>query len=239
MMAAAEFRSPLLAKRKGASPGPLTRRMRSALCPDELKLSDPKSLLHQMASADAQAQEEDADADFQPGAESEVEEEFDEGDAERDDERPPFADGGLAPADPTLLRQLEGGEGGEDEGADYSPADAAAGEAEEIAEEYDEGPVVDDERPPFEDADVGHPTTATLARAAASATHLGLQPAVRAAPACAACAHSWPGLSSLTSHHSLLTSHHSLLTTHFSPLAAAPRWLLRTRLWRSSCAAPP
>merc|ERR1740136_403077 len=143
MLRSSEFRSPLV-KRKG-SPGPLTRRMRSAL-------ADPESLLAQMGAAD------EDDDDFAPGAESEVEEEFDEGDAERDDERPPFADRGLAPADPALVQQLHYQDGGDNDDGDdddeFGPAEAAEGEAEEIAEEYDEGPVVDDERPPFDDADV-------------------------------------------------------------------------------------
>ena len=94
-----------------------------------------------------------ADDDFSPGAESEVEEEFDEGDAERDDERPPFADGGLTSADPALVQQLDEAKDEEDD-KEFGAAEAAEGEAEVIAEEYDEGPVVDDERPPFADADV-------------------------------------------------------------------------------------
>jgi len=121
--------------------------MRTALAdPEDLKLAGPKSLL-------AQLDDDRDDEDFAPGAESEVEEEFDEGDAERDDERPPFADGGLMPADPALVQQLDAEDDGADDG-EFGAAEAAEGEAEEIAEEYDEGPVVDDERPPFADADV-------------------------------------------------------------------------------------
>ena len=138
--AADELRSPTLGKRpdrvaKGSSPGPMTRRMRTALAaPEDLKLAGPKSLF------------DEDDEDFTPGAESEVEEEFDEGDADRNDERPPFADGGLLPADPALVQQLDANEDDADDG-EFGAAEAAEGEAEEIAEEYDEGPVVDDERP--------------------------------------------------------------------------------------------
>ena len=152
MSSTATLRSPTLGKRpdraaKGSSPGPMTRRMRTALAdPEDLKLAGPKSLL-------AQLDDDRDDEDFAPGAESEVEEEFDEGDAERDDERPPFADGGLMPADPALVQQLDAEDDGADDG-EFGAAEAAEGEAEEIAEEYDEGPVVDDERPPFADADV-------------------------------------------------------------------------------------
>jgi hypothetical protein len=151
-MMTTEIRSPTLGKRpdragKGSSPGPVTRRMRTALAgPEDLKLAGPKSLL-------AQLDDDRDDDDFAPGADSEVEEEFDEGDAERDDERPPFADGGLMPADPALVEQLDADDDGADDG-EFGAAEAAEGEAEEIAEEYDEGPVVDDERPPFADADV-------------------------------------------------------------------------------------
>ena len=61
------FASPVLPiKRKSTSPGPLTRRMKSALFPDELKLTDPKSLTAQMGAVEAE--DEHADADFQPGA---------------------------------------------------------------------------------------------------------------------------------------------------------------------------
>ena len=153
MATADELRSPTLGKRpdrvaKGSSPGPMTRRMRTALAaPEDIKLAGPKSLLAQL---------DEDDEDFTPGAESEVEEEFDEGDADRDDERPPFADGGLLPADPALVQQLDANEDDADDG-EFGAAEAAEGEAEEIAEEYDEGPVVDDERPPFEDADVAAP----------------------------------------------------------------------------------
>jgi len=122
--------------------------MRTALAgPEDLKLAGPKSLMEQL---------DVDDEDFTPGAESEVEEEFDEGDADRDDERPPFADGGLPPADPALVQQLDADEDDADDG-EFGAAEAAEGEAEEIAEEYDEGPVVDDERPPFVDADVAAP----------------------------------------------------------------------------------
>ena len=154
-----DLRSPTLGKRpdrvaKGSSPGPMTRRMRTALAaPEDLKLAGPKSLLAQLY---------EDDEDFTPGAESEVEEEFDEGDADRDDERPPFADGGLLPADPALVQQLDANEDDADDG-EFGAAEAAEGEAEEIAEEYDEGPVVDDERPPFEDADVAAPDPAVAA----------------------------------------------------------------------------
>ena len=147
MATADELRSPTLGKRpdrvaKGSSPGPMTRRMRTALAaPEDIKLAGPKSLLAQL---------DEDDEDFTPGAESEVEEEFDEGDADRDDERPPFADGGLLPADPALVQQLDANEDDADDG-EFGAAEAAEGEAEEIAEEYDEGPVVDDERPPFDD----------------------------------------------------------------------------------------
>ena len=69
-----------------------------------------------------------------------MEEEFDEGDAERDDERPPFADGGLTSADPALVQQLDEAKDEEDD-KEFGAAEAAEGEAELIDEEYDEGPV--------------------------------------------------------------------------------------------------
>ena len=95
-MMTTEIRSPTLGKRpdragKGSSPGPVTRRMRTALAgPEDLKLAGPKSLL-------AQLDDDRDDDDFAPGADSEVEEEFDEGDAERDDERPVPSPFGVVP----------------------------------------------------------------------------------------------------------------------------------------------
>ena len=82
-----ELRSPTLGKRpdrvaKGSSPGPMTRRMRTALAaPEDLKLAGPKSLLGQLDL-------DEDDEDFTPGAESEVEEEF-EGVARSFDFAPP------------------------------------------------------------------------------------------------------------------------------------------------------
>ena len=74
------------------------------------------------AAAEAESPEDRDDADFQPGNDSEVEEEYDEGKVV-DDERPPFADD-EAPvaADPALLQELQ--EGGDDDAAgddDYKP----------------------------------------------------------------------------------------------------------------------
>ena len=53
----------------------------------DVEQADPDLVL-QLDGADDDDDAAGADDDFSPGAESEVEEEFDEGDAERDDERP-------------------------------------------------------------------------------------------------------------------------------------------------------
>ena len=52
----------------------------------------------------------------------------------------------VAEADPALVQQLDAADDDVD-GADFAPADAES----DVEEEFDEGPVVDDERPPFED----------------------------------------------------------------------------------------
>ena len=61
-----------------------------------------------------------------------------------------FADAEPPAADPALLAELRTAETSDDAAAgdDYKPTKADEAEP---AEEYDEGPVVDDERPPFDD----------------------------------------------------------------------------------------
>jgi len=112
---------------------------------------------------EAKDEEDDKEFGAAEAAEGEAEliaEEYDEGPVV-DDERPPFADADVAAADPVMAAAVLGvapgggaaaeAEAEEEEDADFAPG---AEEGELIAEEYDEGPVVDDERPPFADADV-------------------------------------------------------------------------------------
>jgi hypothetical protein len=75
-----------------------------------------------------------------------VEEEYDEGPI-ADDERPPFADGAITPADPALVQQLVQSAEDDADGDEFRPPAAES----DVEEEFDEGPVVDDERPPFDD----------------------------------------------------------------------------------------
>ena len=73
----------------------------------------------------------------------------------------------MAAADPALAQQLCGAtvaqaeEEDEEADADFAPG---AEEGETISEEYDEGPVVDDERPPFADDDVAAADPALVQR---------------------------------------------------------------------------
>ena len=90
------------------------------------------------------------------GVESEVEEEYDEGhivDEAEGDERPPFDDE-PASVDPALVAELDAAEGDEEaEGDEYVPPGAES----EVEEEYDEGAVRDDERPPFDGEETEEP----------------------------------------------------------------------------------
>jgi len=74
--------------------GPVVDDERPPFADADVAEADP-DLVQQLGAAD-----DDDDAggdDFAPGAESEVEEEFDEGDAERDDERPVPSPFGVVP----------------------------------------------------------------------------------------------------------------------------------------------
>ena len=91
------------------------------------------------------AAEDEYDEEYQPLEVSDVEEEYDEGKIV-DDERPPF-DNEPAKADPELIDELQKAAEDAAEGEEYEPKEAES----EVEEEYDEGEVKDDERPPFDD----------------------------------------------------------------------------------------
>jgi len=81
------------------------------------------------------------DAEYQPDNEPEPEEEYEEGDVVAE-EFPLPADAAPEAADPSLVAEIDGA--GDDDEGEYEPT-----EEPEPEEEYAEGDVVDDERPPF------------------------------------------------------------------------------------------
>ena len=145
---------PNCAPRHAASPAHLNPLARRRFADAEPPAADP-ALLAELRTAET-SDDAAAGDDYKPTKADEAEpaEEYDEGPVV-DDERPPFDDDGLlASADPKLVREIAaaGDAAAEAESPeDRDDADFQPGNDSEVEEEYDEGKVVDDERPPFAD----------------------------------------------------------------------------------------
>ena len=149
------FAPPNCAPHHAASPAHLNPLARRRFADAEPPAADP-ALLAELRTAET-SDDAAAGDDYKPTKADEAEpaEEYDEGPVV-DDERPPFDDDGLlASADPKLVREIAAA--GDEAAAeaespeDRDDADFQPGNDSEVEEEYDEGKVVDDERPPFAD----------------------------------------------------------------------------------------